>query len=136
MPSKTSIAILDSALTPESPGTPAATTRTFIPGEMEGSNVHTFYETTTGTTAATRSKMTVSIAPGNGVTRVKAQIATPRSQTVDGLVKSAYVCRGFAEFILPEDASRDDRRDIRALLANLLDDPSFVTVVSDLENLY
>lgn len=133
---KTSIALLDSASTPEAPGTPAAATRTFIPGEIEGDNVHTFYETTTGNTAATRSKLTASIKSGNGVSRVKVAIALPRSQTVDGVLKAAYVCRGFIEFIVPEDAIRDDRRDLLVLTRNILDNTTIGPMISELENLY
>lgn len=136
MASKTSIAIADSPNTPEAPGTPAAATRTFIPGEMENGNVHTFYENTTGVTAATRSKLTVSLVPGNGITRFKAALALPKAQTVDGVTKVAHVTRGFVEYIFPEDGTRDDRRDINALMRNALADATVVLMINDLENLY
>lgn len=136
MTAKTTIALNDSALTPESPGTPAAGTRTFTPGEMENGNVHTFYETTTGVTAATRSKMTLSLVPSETVTRFKLSIATPKAQTVDGIVKAAHVTRGFMEFILPNDGTRDDRRDIRSLLTYINNDAGFKAMVDDLENLW
>lgn len=136
MAGKTSIAITDSSDTPESPGTPAAATRTFVPGEIEGSNVHTFYENTTGVTAATRSKMTLSLTPGNGVVRFKAALALPKAQTVDGITKVAHVTRGFVEFILPEDGSRDDRRDILTLIRNLLADATVSPMIREMENLY
>jgi hypothetical protein len=136
MVAKTTIAINDSAATPESPGTPATTLRTFVPGEMENNNVHTFYENTTGTTAATRSKLTLSLTPGDGVVRFKSQLSTPKAHTVDGIVVVAHVTRGLIEFILPVDGSRDDRQDIRALNINLLADASVVGMIKDLENLW
>lgn len=136
MTAKTSIAINDSAATPESPGTPAAALRTFVPGEVEAGNVHTFYENTTGTTAATRSKLTAQIVPGTNVQRVKLSIATPKAQTVDGVVVLAHTTRCNLEFFLPNNGSRDDRQDIRALVINALADASIVGMVKDLEGLY
>jgi hypothetical protein len=136
MAAKTTIVLADSSDTPESPGTPAAANRTFVPGEMENGNVHTFYETTTGVTAATRSKLTISLTPGNKIVRMKASLALPKAQTVDGVVKVAHVTRGFCEFIFPEDGSRDDRRDCKKLLQNLLTDTTINPMVADLENLY
>jgi hypothetical protein len=136
MPAKTTIAIADSTLTPESPGTPGAATRTFVPGEMENGVVHTYYENTTGATSATRSKLTVSLVPGDGVIRMKCQLATPKAQTVDGIVQAAHVTRAFAEFIFPADGTRDDRRDAKSLLTNLLNNTDISTMVADLENLW
>lgn len=126
------LAINDSAQTPESPGTPGAATRTFVPGGKEG-NVWTWYENTTGTTAATRSKLTASLTPGDSVTRMKLQLALPKSQTVDGLVTAAHVTRGFVEFIFPANGSRDDRRDIKALLIAALNTTELSNMVGDLE---
>lgn len=136
MPAKTTLAITDSAQTPESPGTPAVATRTFVPGEMENGVVHTFYENTTGVTANTRSKLTISLTPGDGVVRWKCQLSTPKAQTVDGVVVQAHVTRAFAEFILPADGTRDDRRDSKSLLVSLLALTDIHTMISDLENLW
>lgn len=136
MTAKTTIALLDSAVTPESPGTPAAATRTFIPGEVEAGNVHTFYENTTGSTAATRSKLTIQFVPGAVVNRVKIGIATPKAKTVDGVVVLAHTTRVNMEFLLPVDGSRDDRQDIRVLAMNALVDASIVNMIKELEGLY
>lgn len=136
MSEKAAIVLVDSAATPESPGTPGAANRTFTPGEMENGYVHTFYNTTTGTTPGTRSKMTVSISNGAAVSRVKINIATPKSVTVDGVVKADHVTRGFIEFIFPVNCSRDDRRDIASLLYNSLADATIVNMIHNLEDLW
>jgi hypothetical protein len=136
MPAKTTIAISDSSTTPEAPGTPGAVVRTFVPAEMENGVVHTFYENTTGSTLNTRSKLTLSLTPGDGVTRFKAQLSTPKAQTVDGVVVQAHVTRGSLEFILPADGSRDDRVDIRLLFHNLLANSDVATMIKDVENLW
>lgn len=128
------MAINDASTTPEAPGTPAIATRTFVPGGKEG-NVWTWYENTTGTTAATRSKMTVSLTPGDSVTRVKVQLSLPKAQTVDGVTSAAHVTRGFAEFIFPANGSRDDRRDVKALLGNILNSTELNAMIGDLEGI-
>lgn len=134
MPSKASLAVLDSASTPVA-GTPASATRTFIPGEVEN-NVHAFYEPTTGTNAATRTKFTASVSPGNGVHRIKYALALPKAVTADGLTKAAHVNRAFVEFIVHEDSTWDDRADLRALIANLLDKDEIKTMVQEVESFY
>lgn len=126
------LAINDSNQTPESPGTPAATTRTFVPGGKEN-GVWTWYENTTGTTAATRSKLTASLTQGKEVTRMKLTLALPKAQTVDGIVSAAHITRGFAEFLFPANCSRDDRRDVKALLVNALNTVEVAAMVSELE---
>lgn len=136
MSAKTTIAIYDNAATPESPGTPAAALRTFTPGAVEGGDVHTFYEPTTGTTAATRSKLTLQLIPGAVVHRLKISIATPKAKTVDGIVELAHVTRFNGEFLLPVNGSKDDRQDIRSLATNLFADASFIYMIRDLEDLY
>lgn len=136
MSAYTSIALNDSALTPESPGTPATATRTFLPGGKDSNGVWTWYENTTGSTAATRSKMTLSLTPGKDVTRCKIQISTPKAQTVDGIVSAAHVTRSSMEFILPNNGSRDDRRDIRNLTFNALAAAAAVAAIDDLEAVY
>lgn len=128
------IAILDSSATPESPGTPAAATRTFVPGGKEG-NVWVWYENTTGTTPATRSKLTASLSAGEEVARLKITLATPKAQTVDGVTKVAHVTRAFMEFILPVNGSRDDRKDIAVLVMNALSAAALWSMLSDLEGL-
>jgi len=128
------LAINDSAQTPESPGTPGAATRTFVPGGKEN-GVWTWYENTTGTTASTRSKLTVSLTPGNSVTRLKIALALPKAQTVNGIVTAAHVSRGFAEFLFPANGSRDDRRDIKALLIAALNTTELSAMVGDLEGI-
>lgn len=136
MTEKASFTLTDSAATPESPGTPAAVNRTFTPGEVENGYVHTYYNTTTGTTASTRSKLTMSISTNDKIARVKLAIATPKAQTVDGVVQAAHVTRGFAEFIIPVDASRDDRKDILILVYNALASAPMAGLVHELEDLW
>lgn len=136
MTEKASFVITDSADTPESPGTPAAANRTFTPGEMENGSVHCFYNTTTGTTPATRSKFTASLTSGQVVHRVKFSLALPKAQTVDGVVKVAHVSRAIVEFILPIDCSRDDRRDLLTLMYDALSTSGFNTMVIDVEDLW
>lgn len=139
MPAKASLAINDSGETPESPGTPAVAARTFVPGDVENGNVHTFYDTTTGTTAATRSKLSIQLTAPNGnsnVARLKLSLALPKAQTIDGVVQQAHVTRAFAEFIYPVDGSRDDRRDAKALLLNCLNHADVHKIVSDLEGFW
>jgi hypothetical protein len=136
MTAKTTIAILDSDLTPESPGTPAAATRTFTPGEVEQGNVHTFYEPTTGVTAATRSRMTVALTSGKDVTRMKLTLALPKAQTVDGITQVAHVTRASVEFIFPANGSRDDRRDCRTLTRTALGHADIIAMIDNLENFW
>lgn len=136
MTAKASIGIYDASATPEAPGTPGAALRTFVPGEVENNNVHTFYDTTTGVTAATRSKMTLAIVPGEQVTRVKVSLALPKAQTVDGIIQAAHITRANCEFLCPVNGSRDDRRDIKTLLINALNHTDVATMIGDLENLW
>lgn len=139
MTAKASLVLVDSVLTPEAPGTPAASNRTFVPGDVENGNVHTFYDTTTGTTAATRSKLSVQLVSptGNGnVARMKVSLALPKAQTIDGIVQQAHVTRAFAEFLFPVDSSRDDRRDIKALLISALNSADLSAMVGDLEGFW
>lgn len=138
MTQKTTVSLLDSALTPESPGTPAAVARVFIPGAVEAGYVHTWYEPTTGATPDTRSKMTWSIkqTAADSPFRVKFQLTTPKSQTVDGVLKRAHVNRAFLEFVFDKDSSRDDRRDVRGLLYALMGNAGFIAMIDDLEDQY
>lgn len=136
MAEKVAVGLDDAALTPESPGTPAVVTRTFTPGEMENGYVHTFYNTNTGTTPASRSKVTASISVGDTVSRVKFAIALPKATTVDGVVKVDHVTRCFCEFVLPANCSRDDRRDVKALLNAILANSTFKEMVDNLEDLW
>lgn len=136
MTAKVSLAIVDSALTPESPGTPASATRTFVPGEVENGNVHTFYENTTGSSAATRSRLTVALVPSEKVVKFKYTLSLPKAQTVDGIVKVAHVTRCNVEMIFPVDGTRDDRRDARSLTLSALTDTTIIAMISDLENLW
>lgn len=139
MTAKTTIALADSSATPESPGTPASTTRTFIPGAMENGNVHTFYETTSGTTPATRSKLTISLTPlsaNRNTARVKVGLAIPKAQTVDGLVVAAHVNRAFIELVFDKNSTRDDRRDISELIKVCLNDAAVYAMFSNLEDIY
>lgn len=138
MTAKTSIALWDSSLTPESPGTPATGVRTFTPGAMEG-NVHTFYDPTTGLTPATKSKLTISLTPlsaNRNTARIKVAIATPKQRTVNGIVEVAHVNRAFLEFVFDKDSSRDDRRDIGEMIKRCIDNAALVAMVSDLEDIY
>lgn len=134
MTEKASFTLNDAASTPQSPGTPAVVARTFTPGEMENGRVHTFYNTTTGSTGATRSKLTASLTPGNVVNRVKFTLATPKAQTVDGVVVAAHVSRVICEFILPVDASWDDRVDLINLMYNMLANTGLSAMVKELED--
>lgn len=139
MPAKVAIALVDSPSTPESPGTPGAATRTFQPGAVENGNVHTFYEGTTGTTMATKSKATLSLKPASSaspVSRVKMSMALPKAQVVDGITKVAHITRANVEFILPQDCTRDDRRDIRTLIANLINSAEGAALVADNDDLW
>lgn len=136
MSAKTSIAVLDNSTTPEAPGTPAAATRTFIPGEVENGNVHTFYETTTGTTARSRSKLTVSLTPKQSAVVFQLRLSTPKATVVDDILVVQHVTRSFVEFELPNDGSRDDRLDNKSLTANILNDATIHNMIKDLENLY
>lgn len=128
------LVIADSVNTPEAPGTPAATNRTFVPGGKEN-GVWTWYENTTGTTAATRSKLSVSLTPGKEITRMKVALALPKAQTVDGITTAAHVTRGFSEFLFPVNGSRDDRRDVKALMISALSAADLTAMVSDLEGI-
>lgn len=140
MTQKTTITLVDSASTPESPGTPAAANRVFTPGAMEQGYIHTWSDTTTGTTPDTKSKMTIGYVPANGstrpVSRLKIQFAIPKAQTVDGIVKRAHVNRAFVEFVFDKDSTRDDRRDIKSLVGGILSATGVNEMVSDGEDFY
>jgi len=139
MTAKTTLTLDDSASTPESPGTPAVANRTFTPGQMENGNVHTFYEPTTGVTPATKSKLTASLTPisaTRNTARIKIALAYPKAQTIDGLVVAAHVNRGFVEFVFDKNSTRDDRRDIKALLISALQEVGINEMIADLEDLY
>jgi len=45
----------------------------------------------------------------------------------------AYVSRCFVEFVLPERASLQNRKDLRKMIANLLTNSQMIDVVEDLE---
>lgn len=138
MTAKTTISLLDSALTPESPGTPAAATRIFTPGALENGYIHTFYEGTSGTTPATRSKLTLSLSPATATkpSRTKGQLMIPKAKIVDGVVEVAHVNRGFVETVFDKDATRDDRRDMTTLLYSLIASAEFGGMSRDQEDLY
>jgi hypothetical protein len=139
MTAKAAITLADAGDTPESPGTPAVANRVFTPGAMENGNVHTFYNSTTGVTPATKSKMTVSLTPlstTRNTSRVKIAIAAPKSQTVDGIVQVAHINRGFVEFVFDKNSTRDDRRDLKELVKQSLNDAGILGMIADGEDLY
>jgi hypothetical protein len=139
MTQKVALTLADSASTPESPGTPAAANRSFVPGAMEQGYVHTFYNTTTGTSPAALSKLSVSLSPAGPnkpVSRIKLGLGTPKTQTIDGLVVVDHVNRCFVEFVFDENSTRDDRLDIRSLMINTLADAGVLEMVKNLEDLW
>jgi hypothetical protein len=135
---KETVTLTDSTLTPEA-GTPAAVPRDFNPGSVENGYVHTFHNSTTGLTSASRSKLTASLRRANATRptdRIRFVLSLPQVQTVDGIDTVAHTNLVQLEFVFHKDTSRDNRRDARAMFSSLFSEASLLSMVQDLEDLY
>lgn len=81
----------------------------------------------------------VSVRPpvnGNGLYRVRAVIKMPQTVTVDGVVKVDHTPTISVEMLANERSTEQNRKDLRVLLLNLLQNSSFITVTEKLEPIY
>lgn len=137
MPAKTVITLTDSALTPEA-GTPAANDRDYTPSEMRG-DVHVFTSDFIASGGDKKSTMTLSLRGPNGTDetdKFKLTLKIPEVHTVDGIEVKAYENAGFINLVFDKDSTRDNRRDLRKLLANALNHADIVSMIDDLLGLY
>lgn len=80
----------------------------------------------------------------NRTTKIKIGLHQPAlenvtNSTVSGVAPAptlSYVPRAFAEFVLPERASLQNRKDLRKMLALLLGETSMVSVIEGLQFIY
>jgi hypothetical protein len=57
------------------------------------------------------------------------------NSTISGIAPAptlSYVCRSFTEFVMPERAALQNRKDLRKMQANLLADAQIVSMVETL----
>jgi hypothetical protein len=62
-------------------------------------------------------------------------LETVSNNTVSGIAPAptvSYICRSFSEFVMPERASLQNRKDLRKMMANSLADAQVVAVVETL----
>lgn len=146
MPARASITINDGKATPVA--------HTFVPSsEAEGASL---FEDKAGGIAIGFNSLMIRVrrpAPGNTgqssdpkgrVYRVQANLATPvlestSASTGTGIPPAptvAYVLRCNSEWIIPERCTNAERKDLRALQYNLLNNADFRKVIEDLEDFW
>lgn len=70
------------------------------------------------------------------VNRTKLTLACPVLQTVNGVSTIAYTARAQLEFILPDQATDGDRKNIFAFVKNALANTSVQSALRDLDPMY
>lgn len=138
MPQLASITINDGQATPVA--------HTFDPSGLDSNGVHIFHDRSGGIPLGFP-KMSLDLRSGNGnsdVYRVKARIDVPVLKEVSGSSPAGYspgpavdfVMRGHVEFVLPNQSTLDNRKDILAYVQNLLTDSVVSAMVEDLESVW
>lgn len=145
MPAASNIVLADAQATPVN--------HTFIPLGKDTNNVFWFEDQSQSSPIgywkiSTELKRPLPGAPGQSstsdrVSRVKLALHEPQLETLgtndNGLTPPAtvaYIMRGGVEFILPERGITQNRKDIRKMLASLINDAQVVAMVENLQNVY
>lgn len=132
-------------------GTPAL--HTFIPIDYDGKSGAWWFEDQTGSNAIGFNRISVQMtkplppAPGTSskdrVIRVKLTVHTPSLETLGtndaGITPAAtvaFIPRVMIEFVIPERASLQNRKDIRKYAEKLIADAQVVSMVETLANIY
>lgn len=141
MPTASAIVLADAQATPVN--------HTFDPTGRDSNNVY-WYTDTSQSNAVGYWRISVEAKhpamPTAGVSaqgrtyRVKIGLHEPTLETISnnaaGLTPAptvAYVARVFVEFVLPERATLQNRKDLRKMIASLLANSQMIDVVEDLE---
>jgi len=90
-------------------------------------------------TSAGQMQLIVGLDPaknGRKTNRINIRFNYPVEQTVDGVVRVAYVARFSGDVVLPEEMTQAQRDDVAAFIKNALADTVVNGIVSDLDPLY
>lgn len=115
--------------------TPVA--KSFAP-ERVSPDLSTFTERTSGVSAGFP-RLSVSYSPASAkrtTNRVDVKLDLPILQTVNSVSTVAYVGRFSGYFVIPDVMTAPERADLRAFVANALDNALVMGVVKDLDPLY
>ena len=128
MPSASSISINDA--------TPTA--HAFVPRQVPPS-LSKFNTSADAAVAATEVVFGLRFSPASSArptVKVKATLAVPHEQTIDGAVVVRDTARMNCEFVLPDGMTLGEREDFYALCKNLLAHADVTSYVEDLEPVY
>lgn len=84
-------------------------------------------------------KVKATLAPPAGkskVYRARASVELPILQTVDGVQQVAYTLRGNVEYLIPDQSTDAQRKDLHAFMSNSLNQTLIRGVLRDLDPLY
>jgi hypothetical protein len=115
--------------------TPVA--KSFAP-ERVAPDLSVFAEKTADVSAGYK-RLSVGFSPANSkraTNRVDMKLDFPVLQTVDGVSTVAYVGRFQGYFVIPDVMTAAQRADLRAFVANALDDATVKAVIKDLDPMY
>lgn len=116
-------------------GTPVA--KSFAP-ERVAPDLSSFTERTSGVSAG-YTRLSIGYSPASGkrtTNRVDVKLDFPVLQTINGVNTVAYVGRFQGYFVIPDTMTAAERADLRAFVANALDNTQIMGVVKDLDPLY
>lgn len=116
-------------------GTPVA--KSFAP-ERVAPDLSTFTERSAAVSAGF-SRLSVGYSPASSkraTNRVDVKLDLPVLSTVNGVSTVAYVGRFQGYFVIPDVMTAAERADLRAFVANALDNAAVMGVVKDLDPLY
>lgn len=109
---------------------------TFDPSAIDQNGVARLYEAADAFDGRNAVSLGVKL-PKNGsnVARVTAKVVIPVMDSEDPTKKIGEVL-GSVEFVLPKQATLDQRKDVLAFTANFMADPSVIAAVQNLESIY
>ena len=116
-------------------GTPVA--KSFAP-ERVSPDLSTFTERSAAVSAGF-SRLSIGYSPASSkrtTNRVDVKLDLPILSTVNGVSTVAYVGRFQGYFVIPDVMTAAERADLRAFVANALDNAAVMGVVKDLDPLY
>lgn len=141
MPTPSAIVLADAQATPEN--------HSFDPTGRDGNSVYWYTDTSADSPVgywriSVETKHPSMPTPGTTsqgrTTRVKIGLHEPVLETLSNNAAGytpaptvAYISRCFVEFILPERATLQNRKDLRKMVASLLGNSQIIDVVEDLE---
>jgi hypothetical protein len=121
MSAKGIVTLTDSTVTGAGP---SAEDRDFTP-ESVVNNTHVYTNSFTGSTSDLVSSLTFSLRKSNAnspVNRCRVALSLPAAKTVDGVEVRDHVDMFIGEFITHKDSTMDNRRDLRTMAIDLLND--------------